>query len=106
MEKEQSVDIHINKREKKMKTEQLLRKIIREEIVKILEDAKDDMRINDIIKKAAGDQIAMEKLAKTMASRITDSFKAARRAQAAEKIIGKDNGVAKIFQKRAKELGW
>lgn len=89
-----------------MNTKQLLRKIIREEIVKILEDAKDDMRINDIVKKAAGDGPAMEKLARTMASRITDAFKAARRAQAAEEIIGKDSGVAKIFQKRAKELGW
>ena len=105
MAKEPSVDIHTNK-EKIMKQEQLLRQIIKEEIIKILEDAKDDMRINDIVKKASGDIPSMEKLAKTMASRITDSFKAARRAQAAEKIIGKGSSVAKIFQKRAEELGW
>lgn len=87
-----------------------LRNIIKEEIIKILEDAKDDMRINDIIKKAGGDLPSMEKLARTMASRITDAFKAARRAQAAEKIIGKDIDpkgiIAKIFQQKAKQLGW
>jgi len=81
-----------------------LRKIIKEEIISIFEDAKDDMRINDIVRKAAGDERAMVKLATTMANRITDGLKAVRRAQAAEKIIGKGD-VSKVFQDKAKSLG-
>jgi len=81
-----------------------LRKIIKEEIINLFEEAKDDMRINDIFKKAAGDENKMLQLARTMANKITDGLKAVRRAEAAEKIIPQ-SGVAQVFKDRAKQLG-
>jgi len=87
-----------------MKKSETLRKIIREEIQHIFEDAKDEMRINDIVKKAANDEIKMKQLAQTMANKITDGLKAVRRAEAAEKIIPQ-SAVGQIFRDRAKQLG-
>jgi len=81
-----------------------LRNIIKEEIQHIFEEAKDDMRINDIVRKAANDERKMLQLAQTMANKITDGLKAVRRAEAAEKIIPQ-SGVAQIFRNRAKQLG-
>lgn len=84
-----------------------IRNIIEEQRVqRIVEAAKDDMRINDMLKKAAGDDEKLNRLARNMAKSIKDGQKAAARGKAAEEIIGKDSMVAKIFNGRAKELGW
>ena len=68
------------------------------------ENAKDDSRIQDIIKKANNDKSKEETLAKTMAKLITTADKAKNRYEAALKILGKDHNVTKIFANRAKEL--
>lgn len=65
-------------------------------------EAKDEMRINDIIKKSGGDKSKAEALAKTMASRITDYYKAVRREKAA-RSLGHSN-LAQIFNDRTKEI--
>ena len=64
--------------------------------------SKDDMRINDIIRKSGGDSAKAEALARTMASRITDYYKAIRRASAAQSAGRSD--LAQIFKDRSKEL--
>ena len=64
--------------------------------------SKDDMRINDIIRKSGGDSSKAEALARTMASRITDYYKAVRRASAAQSAGRSD--LAQIFRDRSKEL--
>jgi hypothetical protein len=64
--------------------------------------SKDDMRINDIIRKSAGDNTKAHALARTMASRITDHYKAVRRAKAAQSAGRSD--LAQIFNDRAKEI--
>ena len=63
---------------------------------------KDEMRINDIIRKSGGDKTKAEALAKTMASRITDRYKAMRRAKAANSLGHPE--LAQIFNSRTKEL--
>lgn len=65
-------------------------------------DSKDEMRISDIIKKAAGDRSKSARLAQVMASKITDIAKAVRRGNAAESENYHD--LASIFFKRAYEL--
>lgn len=69
------------------------------------EDAKDDMRINDIITKSAGNDSKALQLAQQMAKSITDKAKALRRYQSALNILGADHGVTRIFASRASELG-
>ncbi len=61
-------------------------------------DAKDEMRIRDIVSKAAGSRSKIIQLTTTMANKITDKDKALRRARAAEE----DNyhEIANIFYKR------
>ncbi len=61
-------------------------------------DAKDEMRIRDIISKAAGSKSKIIQLSTMMANKITDKDKALRRARAAEE----DNyhEIANIFYKR------
>ena len=65
-------------------------------------ELKDEMRINDIIRKSGGDKTKAEALARTMASRITDYYKAVRRAKAATSLGHPD--LAQIFNSRSKEL--
>ena len=65
-------------------------------------ELKDEMRINDIIRKSGGDRSKAEALARTMASRITDRYKALRRSKAAYSL-GHSN-LAQIFSDRTKEL--
>lgn len=65
-------------------------------------DLKDEMRINDIIRKSSGDKEKAMKLAQTMASRITDRYKAMRRAKAASAAGRSD--LADIFNSRMREL--
>jgi len=64
--------------------------------------SKDDMRINDIIRKSGGDKAKAEALAKTMASRITDFYKAVRRSSAAARAGRAD--LAQIFRDRSMQL--
>lgn len=63
---------------------------------------KDEMRINDIVRKAGGDKEKAAGLARTMASRITDRDKAYRRAQAARHAGHSE--LASVFMDRMKEL--
>jgi Spy/CpxP family protein refolding chaperone len=65
-------------------------------------ELKDEMRINDIIRKSGGDKSKAEALAKTMASRITDRYKAIRREKAARSLGHPE--LAQIFNDRMKEL--
>ena len=65
--------------------------------------SKDIMRIKDIVRKAAGDDFKAKSLATTMCKLIKDSYKALRRARAAERENEQD--LADIFFKRATELG-
>lgn len=65
-------------------------------------ELKDEMRINDIIRKSGGDKTKAEALAKTMASRITDPYKAMRRSKAASSLG--HSYLAQIFFDRTKEL--
>jgi hypothetical protein len=64
--------------------------------------SKDDMRINDIIRKSGGDKAKAEALARTMASRITDFYKAVRRSSAAARAGRAD--LAQIFKERSMQL--
>jgi hypothetical protein len=66
-------------------------------------DAKDEMRIRDIVSKSGGDESKQVSLATSMAKLITDKDKAQRRAEAAEDA-GYDD-LASIFKARAKQLG-
>lgn len=66
-------------------------------------DAKDEMRIRDIVSKSGGDESKQVSLATSMAKLITDPDKALRRADAADDA-GLDD-LAKIFKARAKQLG-
>ena len=65
-------------------------------------EMKDMMRINDIIRKSGGDKEKALALATTMASRITDRYKAVRRAKAASEAGRSD--LAQVFNDRSKEL--
>lgn len=65
-------------------------------------ELKDEMRINDIVRKSGGDKSKAEALARTMASRITDKYKAIRRSRAA-RSLGQPE-LARIFDERTKEL--
>lgn len=65
-------------------------------------ELKDEMRINDIIRKSGGDDEKAIKLAQTMASRITDRYKALRRSKAASAAGRSD--LANVFSTRMKEL--
>jgi len=65
-------------------------------------DAKDVVRIQDIIDKSRGDKGKQHQLASNMANKITDYDKAIRRGRAAEDIGRTD--LADIFFGRAKEL--
>lgn len=67
-------------------------------------EAKDIMRINDIIKKANGDVDKENRLATTMSKLITDEEKAYRRYLAAKKIGGDNWEVTNIFLSKALEL--
>jgi hypothetical protein len=83
-----------------------IKQIIKEEYKKIiLEDAKDDMRIRDMVPKSKDNEDKLLKLAQNMAKSITDADKAQRRGDAAIKIIGPGNEVAMAFYNRAIELG-
>jgi hypothetical protein len=68
-------------------------------------EAKDVMRIQDIIKKAAGNTAKESQLADTMARLITKKDKAMRRYEAAFQVLGKDHNVTNIFAQKAVELG-
>ncbi len=61
--------------------------------------SKDTMRIQDIVKKAAGNAEKAKKLAETMCKLITDRFKALRRARAAEREGEYD--LADIFYRKS-----
>lgn len=65
--------------------------------------SKDTMRIQDIVRKAAGSEYKAQTLASTMCKLIKDSYKALRRARAAERE--NQHKLADIFFKRATELG-
>lgn len=65
-------------------------------------ELKDEMRINDIIRKSGGDKSKAEALAKTMASRITDRYKAIRRERAARSLGHPE--LAQIFRERSMQL--
>lgn len=65
-------------------------------------ELKDEMRINDIIRKSGGDKSKASALARTMASRITDRYKAVRREKAARSLGHPE--LAQIFNDRMKEL--
>lgn len=65
-------------------------------------DSKDVMRISDIVKKSGGDKEKAAALARTMASRITDYYKAHRRAMAASEAGHPD--LAEIFRTRSMQL--
>jgi hypothetical protein len=65
-------------------------------------ELKDEMRINDIIRKSGGDNEKAQKLAQTMASKITDRYKAMRRAKAASAAGRSD--LADIFNNRMRML--
>lgn len=69
------------------------------------EDAKDEMRVNDIITKSNGNAAKEENLAFNMAKAITDKSKAMRRYEAADKLLGKTHIVTVVFARRAAELG-
>lgn len=71
----------------------------------IEEDAKDDMRINDIVKKSKGNSEKEVMFARNMAKAITDKAKSLRRYQASKEILGDSHDVTAIFARRAKELG-
>lgn len=66
---------------------------------------KDIARINDIIKKANGNEAKETALAQQMANSITDKQKSLQRFEAALEILGKDHAVTIIFADRAKALG-
>lgn len=68
------------------------------------DDAKDRMRVRDIIDKAKGDTSKEEKLAETMCKLITDAKKAYRRYLAAKTQRGMNWEVTRIFLRRAAEL--
>ena len=65
--------------------------------------SKDEQRIDDIIRKANGDENKAEQLARTMAQAINNPNKALARAMAAENI--NYHYLAQIFYSRANELG-
>ena len=65
--------------------------------------SKDTMRIQDIVRKSAGNASKAKALASQMCNAIKDRFKALRRARAAERENQPD--LADIFIKRATELG-
>ena len=69
----------------------------------LMVDSKDLMRIDDIVRKAAGNAYKAKALAQQMANAITDKWKALRRARASERKGQSD--LADIFTKRATELG-
>ena len=85
-----------------------LKQMIREEIQRIIlsEDAKDIKRIQDMIKKSAGDEAKLNRLATTMSKLITNKDKAFRRGEAAERLLGNKSDVPIIFFNRAMELGY
>jgi hypothetical protein len=80
-------------------------------------DAKDTMRVSDIVKKSHGDHYKIESLATTMAGRITEPRKVVARAIAADELARKaiDNmdievftgllQIVQIFLDRAEDLG-
>lgn len=67
-------------------------------------EPKDRMRIQDIVKKAGGDDAKENKLAETMCKLIGDRLKAYRRFLAAKEEGGMNWEVTKIFLRRAAEL--
>lgn len=69
------------------------------------EDAKDEMRISDIIKKSNGHKDKEIQLASAMAKVITDKGKAIRRYEACVKLLDKNDPVTIVFGERANELG-
>lgn len=76
-----------------------------DEFYAINEDAKDEMRINDIVKKSSGNQDKQIQLANTMAKSISDKGKAIRRYEAAVKLLSSSDPIAVAFATRANELG-
>ena len=77
--------------------------IIESQTTQILEAAKDDKRISDIISKANGNDGKALQLSKSMATKITSVSKAEARAEAAYSVGRTDIG--EVFANRAKELG-
>lgn len=69
-----------------------------------IEDAKDRMRVRDIIDKAKGDSNKENKLAETMCKLIGDAKKAYRRYLAAKGARGSNWEVTRIFLRRAADL--
>lgn len=67
---------------------------------------KDEMRIRDIVRKSNGDEAKQIQLASNMAKAITDKHKAFNRGTAAVHVLGKNSEIAKIFFRRAGELGY
>jgi len=68
--------------------------------------AKDELRIQSLITKSAGDSEKELKYAKNMANAINKPDKAYGRASAAVSVLGTDHPVTKIFLDRAEELGY
>ena len=71
----------------------------------LMEAAKDDKRINDMVTKSKGDDAKLLKLAQNMAKSIKGGQKATDRTEAAIKILGEKHPVTDTFKKRAEELG-
>ncbi len=84
-----------------------IKQIIKEEIVKVLNEQtpeeKDYKRVDDIVRKAAGNEQKELQLAANMAKAITSKEKAFRRATAAEERGYTEQ--AKIFYQKAADLG-
>lgn len=71
---------------------------VRESLITESPQAKDIMRVKDIICKAGDDEEKAVKLAKTMTKLITNKDKAKRRWEAAEQHLGSDHPVTKVFK--------
>jgi hypothetical protein len=70
----------------------------------LLVTSKDTMRIQDIMRKSAGNMWKAKQLAETMCKLIQDKWKAIRRARAADKEGQSE--LADIFFRRAADLGF
>lgn len=70
----------------------------------ILEDAKDDQRVQDIKTKSGGSGYKAGELARQMASKITSPEKAYNRYLAANQIFGDNSNTSNEFLSRAVEL--
>lgn len=75
-----------------------LRQSFTEALIAESPQAKDLMRISDIIKKSAGDEDKQVRLARTMTKLIKNKDKAKRRWEASSELLGKSHPITKVFQ--------